>query len=109
MQLIDTDWSETEKKIANTALAKAKEREINALIEVVRQQSTEIVELNDLWHLHDFLSARRFDIDGKYDSGNSTVIFALAGLVKEGWLHLDELDGLDKAKITKVSAMTRIV
>ncbi|MGB3509377.1 MAG: hypothetical protein WBA93_09065 [Microcoleaceae cyanobacterium] len=109
MQLIDTDWSETEKKIANIALEKAKEREINALIEVVRQQSSEISKLDDLWHLHDFLSARRYDIDGKYDSRNSTVIFALAGLVKEGWLHLDELDGLDRGKITKVSAMTRIV
>ncbi len=109
MQLTDTEWSTTEKKIAQAALSKAKEREINALVATVRQQASGIQEFDDLWHLHDFLSARRYDLDGKYDSGNATVIFALAGLVKEGWLNIGELEGLDKNKLTKVSAMTRMI
>ncbi|GGA25275.1 hypothetical protein [Okeania sp. KiyG1] len=109
MQLTDTQWSIAEEKIAQTALSKAKEREINALVTTVRQQASGIQEFNDLWYLHDFLSARRYDLDGKYDSRNATVIFALAGLVKEGWLKLGELEGLDKEKITKVSAMTRMI
>lgn len=109
MQITDIEWSTTEKKIAQAALDKAKEREINALMATVRQQASGIQEFNDLWHLHDFLSARRYDLDGKYDSRNATVIFSLAGLVKEGWLKLTELEGLDKQKITKVSAMTRMI
>ena len=109
MQLTNTQWSITEEKIAQAALSKAKEREINALVTTVRQQASGIQEFDDLWYLHDFLSARRYDLDGKYDSRNATVIFALAGLVKEGWLELRELEGLDKEKITKVSAMTRMI
>ena len=109
MQLTDTQWSTTEKKIAEAALERAKEREINALISTVRQQASGIQEFNDLWHLHDFLSARRYDLDGKYDSRNATVIFAIASLVKEGWLNISELEGLDQEKLTKVSAMTRII
>ncbi|NEN91514.1 MAG: hypothetical protein F6K48_22465 [Okeania sp. SIO3H1] len=109
MQLTNTQWSITEEKIAQAALSKAKEREINALVTTVRQQASGIQEFDDLWYLHDFLSARRYDLDGKYDSRNATVIFALACLVKEGWLKLGELEGLDKEKITKVSAMTRMI
>ena len=109
IQLSETEWSTTEKKIAQEALERAKEREINALIATVRQQASGIQKFNDLWHLHDFLSARRYDLDGKYDSRNATVIFALAGLVKEGWLNITELEGLDQEKLTKVSAMTRMI
>ncbi|MEB3341330.1 hypothetical protein [Okeania sp.] len=109
MQLTQTEWSTTEKRIAQAALEIAKEREINALVATVRQRATKIHEFNDLWHLHDFLSARRYDLDGKYDPRNATVIFSLAGLVKEGWLKITELEGLDQEKITKVSAMTRMI
>ncbi len=109
MQITNIEWSTTEKKIAQSALEKAKEREINALLATVRQQASGIQEFNDLWLLHDFLSARRYDLDGKYDCRNATVIFSLAGLVKEGWLKLTELEGLEPEKITKVSAMTRMI
>ncbi|MGK7918648.1 MAG: hypothetical protein AB4080_01385 [Trichodesmium sp.] len=109
MQLTDTKWSIREQKIAEAALEKAKEREINTLVTTVRQQAIAIKDFDQLWNLHDFLSARRYDLDGKYDSRNATVIFSLASLVKEGWLKITELEGLDKDKITKVSAMTRMV
>lgn len=109
MQLTDTKWSTVETEIAEAALEKAKEREINALVVTVRQQASGIQKFDELWHLHDFLSGRRYDLDGKYDSRNATVIFTLASLVKEGWLKITELEGLDKDKITKVSAMTRMV
>ncbi|NJM74095.1 MAG: hypothetical protein HC862_30640, partial [Scytonema sp. RU_4_4] len=53
----------------------------------------------DLWRLHDFLSARRHEVEGKYDYQYSVLLFVFAGLVKEGWLHLTELEGLDKDKL----------
>jgi hypothetical protein len=58
--------------------------------------------------LHDFLSARRHEIDGKYDYRYSVLIFVFAGLVKEGWLNIDELEGLQKDKLTKVAALARM-
>lgn len=104
----DIEWSTAEKEIARQAFEKAYQREITALIQVVREQAGEITKLDDIWLLHDFLSARRHDIDGKYDSRDSLLIFTFAQLVKEGWLHLDELKGLDTEKISKVSALTRM-
>ena len=104
----DIEWSTAEKEIARLAFEKAYQREITALIQVVREQAGEITKLDDIWLLHDFLSARRHDIDGKYDPRDSLLIFTFAQLVKEGWLHLDELKGLNAEKISKVSVLTRM-
>lgn len=108
MQVSDIEWSKTEEKIAEEAFRRAYEREINALIQEVREQASTLNELQDMWQLHDFLSARRHDIDGKYDYRYSVLIFVFARLVKEGWLHLHELEGLEKDKLTKVAALARM-
>jgi Photoprotection regulator fluorescence recovery protein len=108
MQVNDIEWSTAEQTIAEAAFKKAYEREINALLAEVRSQASSVLAQEDLWRLHDFLSARRHDLDGKYDYRYSVLTFVFARLVKEGWLQLSELDGLEPAKLTKVSALTRI-
>ncbi|WP_302883393.1 hypothetical protein [Kovacikia minuta] len=108
MQAADTDWSKTEKKVAQAAFKTAYEREVSALIKDVRDHSSTIVELDDLWRLHDFLSARRHDIDGKYDYRYSVLIFVFARLLKEGWLQLGELEGLERDKLAKISSLARM-
>ncbi|HEY9648158.1 MAG TPA: hypothetical protein V6C88_17410 [Chroococcidiopsis sp.] len=108
MQLNNVEWSTAEQTIAKAAFEKAYGREINTLIAEVRRQSSTLDSLEDMWRLHDFLSARRHDIDGKYDYQYSALIFVFAQLVKEGWLQLDELDGLDPVKLKKVAALARM-
>jgi Photoprotection regulator fluorescence recovery protein len=108
MQSSDVEWSKTEKQVARAAFDLAYQRETNALIQDVRQQTGAIVELDEVWQLHDSLSARRHEIDGKYDYRYSVLIFVFARLVKEGWLHLHELEGLEVDKLTKVAALTRM-
>jgi hypothetical protein len=108
MQVTEVEWSTTEKEIAKTAFEKAYEREIAAVIQEVRQRASVMTQPNEIWQLHDFLSARRHEIDGKYDYRYSVLIFVFAGLIKDGWLHLDELQGLEKDKLTKVAALTRM-
>ncbi len=108
MQVSEITWSETERKIVREVLQRAYHRETDTLIQVVREEASHITELKDLWKLHDFLSARRFDLDGKYDDRDSEIIFVFARLLKEGWLQLDELQGLAKDKISKVSALSRM-
>jgi hypothetical protein len=108
MQVSDINWSQTEQKVARAAFDQAYEREVNALIEEVHERASTIMTIDDLWHLHDFLSAKRHDIDGKYDYRYSVLIFVFARLVKEGWLHLNELNGLASDKLTKVTALTRM-
>ena len=107
MQVGETQWSAPERKIANDALEIACQRETDALIREVKNGVGELNAIEDLWRLHDFLSARRHYIDGKYDDSEAGIVFVLAGLVKEGWLSIDELDGLDEAKLAKITALNR--
>ncbi|WNZ22265.1 hypothetical protein HJG54_04905 [Leptolyngbya sp. NK1-12] len=108
MQATDTTWSQTEKQIARTAFNNAYQRELDYLVKTVREQSSSLTEIDDVWRLHDFLSARRHEIDGKYDYRYSVLVFVLASLVREGWLQLSELEGLAADKLAKITALTRM-
>ncbi len=108
LMVSEVEWSNTEREIAQKALETAFQRESDMMVNLIREKSSEISCLDDLWKLHDFLSARRHDIDGKYDDSQSMFVFVFARLIKEGWLTIDELDGLDRAKVSKVSLMTRM-
>ncbi len=108
MQVTDTEWSQTEQNIAQAAFDKAYNREINALIREINEKASVISQIEDIWGLHDYLSARRHEIDGKYDYRYSVLIFVFARLLKEGWLRLDELEGLAADKLKKVTALSRM-
>ncbi|MDJ0532733.1 MAG: hypothetical protein QNJ70_09595 [Xenococcaceae cyanobacterium MO_207.B15] len=108
LQITQTKWSGTEEKIAKQALKTAYERETSALISNVRARASSITELDDLWSLHDLLSTKRFEIDGKYAYNITTIVFDFARLVKEGWLYLDELKGLKPEMLSKISALARM-
>ncbi len=108
IQVTEIEWSQPEKKIARQAFDKAYEREIRTLIKEVQQQAAQISSLENLWLLHDFLSARRHEIDGKYDYRYSSLVFVFALLIKEGWLHVDELEGLNPDKLSKIIALSRM-
>ena len=42
-----------------------------------------MTEIDELWQIHDLLSAKRYDLDGKYDARESMLVFTLAELIKE--------------------------
>lgn len=108
MQVSEIIWSETEKRVADQAFKRANERETASLIEHICQRATEIKEVGELWQLHDFLSAKRHQIDGKYDNRLPVLIFVFAELMKEGWLGPDDLAGLEPEKLAKITALARM-
>ena len=108
LQASTTEGSVTEKTIAQQALQTAYERETATLIASVRDRAADITKLEDLWYLHDLLSSKRYEIDGKYVYNSSTILFDLASLIKEGWLHLEELEGLKPEMLSKISALMRM-
>ncbi len=108
MQLTNAEWTETEENIAKKAFEIAYKREINDLIDSVKHKAVSLSEIDDMWHLHDFLSAKRHEVDGKYDYRLPMLVFVFAGLVKDGWLSLSELEGLNPDKIAKISALARM-
>ncbi|TVP64709.1 MAG: hypothetical protein EA342_15910 [Leptolyngbya sp. LCM1.Bin17] len=109
MQTSELQWTSQEQAIVKTAVAQAHQREITTLVQVVRDQAQAIACMDDLWQLHDFLSARRHDLDGKYDQREPTLMFMLAGLIKDGWLSLDELTGLADSKLAKIKALAQML
>lgn len=108
LQNNQTEWSQVEETIAKTALQKAYDRETSALIANVRDRAGSIANLEDLWYLHDLLSSKRHEIDGKYAYNFPTLVFDLATLVKEGWLNLSELKGLKAEVLSKISALIKM-
>ena len=100
--------SVTEEKIAKQALQKAYEREISALIDDIRDRANSLNEIEDLWDLHDLLSTKRYEIDGKYAYNSSSMVFDFANLVKEKWLTLEDLQGLPSEMLSKISALARM-
>lgn len=109
MPVSKTQWSSQEMAVVKTALRTAYERETASVVRSVREKASAISHIDDLWHLNDFLSARRFDLDGKYDDREEEVLFVLAKLMKEGWLTTADVDGLDSEKLTKMKALTHIL
>jgi hypothetical protein len=108
MPVSEAKWTDLEKKIARTAFDKAYKREVEALLKQVREEAGTIAEVDDLWRLHDFLSAKRHEMEGKYDYHYSALIFIFAGLLKDGWLQISDLEGLDQDKLAKVAALARM-
>lgn len=56
-------------------------------------------------YIHDFLTEKRNEVDEKYDYRYSVLILVFARLLREGWIELDDLKGLDENKITKIKKM----
>ncbi|OKH53924.1 hypothetical protein NIES2101_09265 [Calothrix sp. HK-06] len=105
---IENGWSLQEQTIAHYCFDLAYEREIAGLMRSVRDRTSSITTVDDIWHLHDFLSARRHNVDGKYDFRYPFLIMVFAQLVKEGWLQLQELEGLDSLKRAKIAALSKM-
>ena len=105
MQVMNAEWTTVEDNTARKAFDTAYKREISALIESVRHQASSLSEIDDIWRLHDFLSVKRHEVDGRYEYHLPMLVFIFAGLVKDGWLSLDELEGLNVNKIAKIAAL----
>ena len=105
MQVMNSEWTAVEENTARKAFDTAYKREISALIDSVRCRAASLSEIDDMWSLHDFLSVKRHEVDGRYDYRLPMLVFVFAGLVKDGWLSLDELEGLNSNKIAKIAAL----
>ncbi|PZO17894.1 MAG: hypothetical protein DCF25_10615 [Leptolyngbya foveolarum] len=108
MQQAEVQWSPEEKKIAQAALEGARDREIEAVIKSIRENAGLISQIEDVWQLHDYLSAKRHEIDGKYDDRESFLMFTLSRLIKDGLIDLVDLSGLEPEKQSKVKILTRM-
>lgn len=117
----ETIWSDQEKQVAREAFQKAYERETDSLVTQLAEMIKELDNIDVVWEIHDYLSAKRHQIDGRYylnikkyseeNTANgqySTLIFLFAELFKEKWLCKEDLVGLSNDKISKIVALSFI-
>ena len=107
-QQTETRWDIREKEIAQTALKKAYRIEVETLVQEVKDAAGLIASHEDVWQLHDFLSGRRHDIEGKYDEREEFLMYTLSRLIKDGLLEISDLDGIDAGKKAKINLLTRM-
>jgi len=60
----------------------AREREAKLLLETAQQHSASAGDLDAIWRLHAYLSARRFEHEGKYVFDLDDTLFLFAGIIK---------------------------
>jgi hypothetical protein len=106
MQETLLDWSDQERDVARRVFDLAYQREIDSLIDVVRQRSGSLSSVESVWDLHDYLSCKRHEMDGRFDFRLANLLFVFASLVKEGVVRLDELEGLSNDKLAKIGALS---
>lgn len=101
-------WTELEQEIARGAFEKAHSRAVSGIIQAVQVAASSLHSAEECWKLHDFLSIQRHEIEGRFDFRLPGLLFVFASLVKDGLLTVDELEGLDGEKLSKIAAMSRM-
>ena len=100
--MIEESWSKREKAVAKRAFENAYEKECKDLIKQIQRRANEANDPNDIWRLHDFLAKRIREIENKYDYRYSMLIFVFARLLKEEWIKVGDLEGLNEDKLAKI-------
>jgi hypothetical protein len=101
-----TDWTSEEQVVARTAFELGKQRSITALITTLQEQSRKLDTPESIWKLHDHLSTERYLFEGRAEFDKSNVLFVLADMIKQRLITMDDLQGLDQTKVSKVKAMS---
>ena len=100
-------WSESEQAVAKQAFEQAYQRTVERLIADLQEKTKNLNSAEAVWQLHDHLSIERHTIEGRFSFRAEGILFVFASFVKDDLLHIDELTGLDAAKLAKVAAMSR--
>jgi hypothetical protein len=106
--MTEDKWSQKEKSISRVAFEKAYKKECNSVIEAVKKKVSTLSEPKGIWELEEYLSAKRKKMDSKYDYRYSVLIYVFGRLVGEGWIRLEDLEGLEKEKLQKIQFLAGV-
>ena len=100
-------WTKKEKTVARRAFDNAYKRECEEIINRIRELANNANTPDGMWQLYDFLDEKRKEIYLKYDYRYSVLIVVLARLLKEGWITVEDLEGLKEDKIERIRYLGR--
>jgi len=102
-------WSKSEKIVARKAFDAALKRELHEVMQETRRMASQIKEPSDLWDLEHYLTARRKDIDRKYDTRGSRLKDVLGRLLYENRLREEDLSGLREEKMKSIRSFAQFL
>lgn len=100
---VETTWSAAEKKVARRAFRAAYIRQCTTIAETAKRMLGPPSPPEEIWQLHNYLSRERRNVDLKYDFRYSVLISVFAQLLREGWLKMGDLEGLEADKIEQIT------
>ena len=100
-------WTKKEKTVARRAFENAYKKECGEIINKIGEIANHASTPDDIWRLHDFLDEKREEINIKYDYRYSVLILVFARLLKEGWITVNDLEGLEEDKINRIRHLGR--
>ena len=100
-------WSDAEKKVARRAFERALQRQCATILRNVRSMAAKAASPPELWDIHDYLSQRRRQVDAVYDYRYSRLLEVFSALLRDGWLHEDDLGGLSADKAAQIKLWAR--
>ena len=98
----DLTWSPSEKKLARSLYDAAVQNELSEIIVEFKARAAAISSPADMWELEDYLRDRRTAFDYKYDYRYSRLIITFGGLLREGRVRDDDLQGLSEEKRQRI-------
>ena len=100
-------WSRSERTITRRAFDAALGQELHEVIQEAKQKAGQIKEPADLWDLEHYLTERRKEIDRKYDYRYSQLDLVFGRLLREEWIHEEELRGLGEDKLRGIRSYAK--
>lgn len=107
MSIYELKWSKQEKKIARKAFDEAYQREMEFIRQELAGKLRGLKEANDIWKLYDYLAEKRRELAEKYDYRYSMLMLVLARLINDGFLRLEDLEGLSEDKLDKIKELIK--
>lgn len=103
----DFHWSPAERTIARRVFDRALREELDQIKQETKTRAAKIEQPPDLWDLEEFLTARRKEIDKKYNWRYSALPLVFGTLVREGRIRVEELQGLSPEKLDYINRVSK--
>ncbi len=94
----DLKWSNAEKALSRKLFEQALDTELAETLAEFKAKAAVAGKPEDMWAIHEYLGARRRDIDAKYDYRDSQLIFVFGVLLRESRIQGLQLAGLSQDK-----------
>lgn len=106
--MIDSPWTNGEKKVERRAFDAAVKREPSQLVSEFKAKAKRTNDTEALWEIRDWLNRRQREIDAEFNFRYSQLLFVFAGLVRAGKMKPEDLVGLSEQKLGAIILLSEL-